>query len=113
MVRRVARILRDTVLHEWRCAFITAAATTHTAPAHAMDAEGVTAFTRYIGQLCAQREIDIYRLAERLTMDPTELLKMINGKLAPTHAALSGLARELDIDVRYLERLAEDRPVLK
>jgi ribosome-binding protein aMBF1 (putative translation factor) len=95
MVRKIARTLKDAVLHD----FIT---TTHTAPGHAK----VSEFTRYVGQLCTQREIDIYRLAQRLTMDPTELLRIINGRLAPTNAVLSGLARELDADVRHLEKLA-------
>jgi hypothetical protein len=76
MVRKIARTLKDAVLHD----FIT---TTHTAPGHAMDVEKVSEFTRFVGQLCTQREIDIYRLAERLTMDPTELLRIINGRLAP------------------------------
>jgi hypothetical protein len=68
----------------------------------------VSEFTKHVGELCARREIDIYRLAERLTMDPIELLKMINGRLMPTNVVLSGLARELDTDVRYLEKLAEE-----
>lgn len=67
-----------------------------------------SAFTKHVGNLCTRREIDINRLAERLTMDPTELLKMINGRLIPTNVLLSGLARELDADLRYLEELAEE-----
>ena len=41
-------------------------------------------------------------------MDPTELLKMINGRLPPTNVVLSSLARELDADVRHLEKLAAE-----
>jgi hypothetical protein len=67
----------------------------------------VSEFTRHVGKLCARREIDIYRLAQCLTVDPTELLEMINGRLLPTNAVLSGLALELDTDGRYLEKLAE------
>jgi hypothetical protein len=33
---------------------------------------------------------------------------MINGKSMPTKAFLSGLAKELDSDPRYLEKLAEE-----
>jgi transcriptional regulator with XRE-family HTH domain len=73
-----------------------------------MDVEKVSEFTSYVGQLCAQREIDIYLLADRLTMDPTELLRMINGRLKPTHEVLAGLARELHADGRQLEKLAEE-----
>jgi ribosome-binding protein aMBF1 (putative translation factor) len=68
----------------------------------------VSEFTKHVGDLCTRRELDIDRLAERLTMDPTELLKMINGRLMPTNVVLSGLARELDTDLRYLEKLAEE-----
>jgi ribosome-binding protein aMBF1 (putative translation factor) len=68
----------------------------------------VSEFTKYLGDLCARREIDLYRLAERLTMDPTDLIKMINGRLMPTNVVLSGLARELDTDTRLLERLADE-----
>jgi ribosome-binding protein aMBF1 (putative translation factor) len=68
----------------------------------------VSEFTKHVGDLCTRREIDIGRLAERLTMDPAQLLKMINGRLTPTNVALSGLARELDTDLRYLQKLAEE-----
>jgi hypothetical protein len=37
-----------------------------------------------------------------------ELLRMINGKVMTTKAVISGLARELDTDVRYLEKLAAE-----
>jgi ribosome-binding protein aMBF1 (putative translation factor) len=68
----------------------------------------VSEFTKHVGDLCTRRELDIHRLAERLTMDPTELLKMINGRLMPTNLVLSGLARELHTDLRYLEKLADE-----
>jgi ribosome-binding protein aMBF1 (putative translation factor) len=68
----------------------------------------VSEFTKHVGDLCTRREIDIDRLAQRLTMDPAELLKMINGRLTPTNVALSGLARELDTDLRYLQKLADE-----
>jgi hypothetical protein len=41
-------------------------------------------------------------------VDPIELLRMINGRSLPTKAIVAGLARELDSDVRYLEKLAEE-----
>ena len=68
----------------------------------------VSEFTRHVGDLCTLLEIGIDRLAERLRMDPTELLKMINGRLIPTNVVLSGLARELGTDLPYLEQLAEE-----
>ena len=36
------------------------------------------------------------------------LLRMINGKVMPTKAVIVGLARELDSDVRYLEKLVAE-----
>jgi transcriptional regulator with XRE-family HTH domain len=72
-----------------------------------MDQRGVSEFTKFVGELCAQREIDIYQLAERLTMDPAELLKIVNGRLMPTEVVLSGLSKALDSDVDNLKKLAE------
>jgi hypothetical protein len=65
-------------------------------------------FTKHVGGLCTRREMDIDRLAKRLVMDPTQLLKMINGRLIPTTLVLSGLAQELHTDVRHLEKLAKE-----
>jgi transcriptional regulator with XRE-family HTH domain len=67
----------------------------------------VSEFTRHLGDLCARREIDIHELAERLTMDPAELLEIVNGRMMPTDAVLSGLSTALDSDVRDLKTLAE------
>jgi hypothetical protein len=50
----------------------------------------------------------VIKLGPKLGMDPMELLRMINGKVVPTKAVVQGLARELDSDVRYLEKLAEE-----
>jgi hypothetical protein len=43
-----------------------------------------------------------------LGVDPMELLRMINGRSLPTKAIVAGLARELDSDLLYLEKLAEE-----
>jgi ribosome-binding protein aMBF1 (putative translation factor) len=72
-----------------------------------MDQRRVSEFTKFVGELCARREIDIYQLAERMTMDPTELLKIVNGRLMPTDVVLSGLSKALDSDVHTLKTLAE------
>ena len=72
-----------------------------------MDQRRVSDFTKFVGELCARREIDIYQLAERLTMDPAELLKIVNGRLMPTEVVLSGLSKALDSDVDNLKKLAE------
>jgi hypothetical protein len=71
----------------------------------------VSDFTRYVGALLSRRQVEIYPLSRHLDMDPTELLRMINGLAPPTKAVIAGLARELDTDVRHLEKLAaEIRP---
>jgi ribosome-binding protein aMBF1 (putative translation factor) len=70
----------------------------------------VSEFTRHVGGLCARREIDLYQLAERLAMDPAELLEIVNGRLMPTDVVLSGLSKALDSDVRDLKMLAEKMP---
>jgi hypothetical protein len=41
-------------------------------------------------------------------VDPAELLSMINGNLVPSKAVIRGLAKELDSDPRYLEKLASE-----
>jgi hypothetical protein len=68
----------------------------------------VSDFTRYVGVLLSRRQVEIYPLSRRLNMDPTELQRMINGIATPTKAVIAGLARELDTDVRHLEKLAEE-----
>lgn len=72
-----------------------------------MDQRRVSEFTKFVGELCARREIDIYQLAESMTMDPAELLKIVNGRLMPTDVVLSGLSKALDSDVDNLKKLAE------
>jgi hypothetical protein len=68
-------------------------------------------FSKHIGALCVTRDTNVHKLGAKLGVDPAELLRMINGKVVPTKAVISGLARELDSDVRYLEKLAaEIRP---
>jgi plasmid maintenance system antidote protein VapI len=68
----------------------------------------VSDFTRYVGALLSRRQVEIYPLSRRLDVDPTELLRMINGIATPTKAVIAGLARELDTDVRHLEKLAKE-----
>ena len=65
-------------------------------------------FSKHIGALCVKRDTNVHKLGAKLGIDPTELLSMINGKKVPTKAVISGLARELDSDVRCLEKLAEE-----
>lgn len=50
---------------------------------------------------------NVHQLGPALGVDSQELLEMINGRETPTKAVTHGLAKELDSDVKHLERLAE------
>jgi hypothetical protein len=50
----------------------------------------------------------VHKLGAKLGMDPTALLRMINGKAPLTKVVLVGLAKELGSDIRYLEKLATE-----
>ena len=65
-------------------------------------------FSKHIGALCVKRDTNVHKLGAKLGVDPAVLLSMINGKVMPTKAVISRLARELDSDVRYLEKLAAE-----
>jgi plasmid maintenance system antidote protein VapI len=71
-----------------------------------MAAQKVYEFSKHMGALCARAGKNVYDLAPKLGLLPSELLAMINGRVKPTKAVIAGLAKELDSDVRYLERLA-------
>jgi hypothetical protein len=47
-------------------------------------------------------------LAEKLKMDVTDRMRQCNGKTPPTKAVIKGLAKELDIDESFLDRLADE-----
>jgi hypothetical protein len=50
----------------------------------------------------------VFRLGAKVGIDLMELLQMINGKVAPTRAVISGLAKELDSNVPLLAKLAAE-----
>jgi hypothetical protein len=68
----------------------------------------VSEFTKFIGSMCARKMLNVYQLGPRLGIEPDELLAMINGRKATPPRIVQGLARELNIDDRYLERLAAE-----
>jgi hypothetical protein len=71
----------------------------------------VCEFSKHIADLCATRGTDVFKLAAKLGTDPIELLRMINGKVVPTRAVISGLAKELHSNVSLLTKLtAEIKP---
>jgi hypothetical protein len=43
-------------------------------------------FSTYVGNLCVTRGTDVFKLGAKLGIDPIELLRMINGKVAATKA---------------------------
>ena len=65
-------------------------------------------FSVTIGENCARKMRTFAGLAEALKMDVTDLMRQCNGKTAPPKALVKGLAKELDIDESYLNRLAEE-----
>jgi transcriptional regulator with XRE-family HTH domain len=50
----------------------------------------------------------VVKLGKKLGVDPVELLRMFNGEAVPTKAVIAGLAKGLDSDLRYLEKLAAE-----
>ena len=54
------------------------------------------------------RGTDVFKLGAKLGMDPIELLRMINGRVVPTKAVISGLAKELHSNVSLLTKLASE-----
>jgi hypothetical protein len=65
-------------------------------------------FSEHICALCATRGTEVFRLGAKLGIDPMELLQMINGKVMPTGAVISGLAKELHSNVSLLTKLATE-----
>ena len=66
------------------------------------------AFSVTIGETCARKMRTFVDLADKLKMDIHDLMKQCNGKVPPTKALVKGLAKELDINESYLEKLAEE-----
>jgi hypothetical protein len=65
-------------------------------------------FSTTIGEACARQMITFHDLASALNMDVHDLMKQANAKVPPSKALVKGLARELKIDERSLEKLAEE-----
>ena len=69
-------------------------------------------FSAYVGNLCVTRGTDVFKLGAKLGIDPIELLRMINGKVVPTKAVLSGLAKELHSNLSLLTKLARENQAM-
>jgi hypothetical protein len=65
-------------------------------------------FSTHIGAACAKQFRNFPDLAEKLKMPLTDLMQQVNAKAPPSRATAKGLARELDIDESFLEKLADE-----
>jgi transcriptional regulator with XRE-family HTH domain len=61
-----------------------------------------------LGQRATSNSRTFGDLAEKLKMNVTDLMLQCNGKAPPSKALVKGLAKELDINESYLEKLAEE-----
>jgi transcriptional regulator with XRE-family HTH domain len=66
------------------------------------------AFSTHIGAACNKQSRTFQDLADKLKMDVHDLIPQCNGKVPPSKALVKGLAKELDIDESFLNRLAEE-----
>ena len=66
------------------------------------------AFSVTIGEACSRKMRNFLELAEKLKMPVGDLMKQANGHAPPSKALVKGLARELEINEGYLEKLAEE-----
>jgi ribosome-binding protein aMBF1 (putative translation factor) len=62
----------------------------------------------HIGATCAKQFRTFQDLADKLKMDGTDLMRQCNAKAPPSKALVKCLARELDINESFLEKLAEE-----
>jgi hypothetical protein len=65
-------------------------------------------FSTHIGAACAKQFRRFADLAEKLGMDVTDLMLQCNAKAPPSKALVKGLARELDINESFLDKLADE-----
>jgi hypothetical protein len=65
-------------------------------------------FSTHIGAACAKQFRTFADLAEKLKMPVEDLMKQCNGKVPPSKALVKGLAKKLDLDESFLNRLAEE-----
>jgi hypothetical protein len=65
-------------------------------------------FSTHIGAACTRQFRTFPELVEKLRMDVTEAMRQCNGKVSPSKALVRGLAKELDIDESFLEKLADE-----
>jgi hypothetical protein len=64
-------------------------------------------FSTHSGAACARQMVNFQQLADKLKMDATDLMHQCNAKAPPSKAPVEGLARGLDINEQFLEKLAD------
>ena len=57
---------------------------------------------------CSRQMKTFHDLAEKLKMPVEDLMRQCNGKVSPCKALVRGLAKELEIDESFLNRLADE-----
>jgi hypothetical protein len=62
-------------------------------------------FRKHVGAMCVTRTVSLVR--GRASSHWSRFV-VINGKVVPTKSVVAGLARELDSDPRYLEKLSAE-----
>jgi|HubBroStandDraft_1064217.scaffolds.fasta_scaffold288148_2 hypothetical protein len=65
-------------------------------------------FSTHIGAACASKMRTFPDLAEKLKIDVIDLMRQCDGKVPPSKVLVKGLAKELDIDESFLNRLADE-----
>jgi hypothetical protein len=81
---------------EWRLARTLSVSGTNqwpTNPSRKMPEPLVYEFSKHIVALCVRANTNVFKLGEKLGIDPAELLAMINGKVMPTKAASAAWLR--------------------
>jgi hypothetical protein len=63
-------------------------------------------FSTHIGAACARQFITFQDLADKQKTDVHDLLRQCNGHASTSKALVRRLARELKIDLQFLEKLA-------
>ncbi len=65
-------------------------------------------FSVTIGETCNRKMWNFLDLAEKLRIPVEDLMRQCNGHASPSKALVKGLAKELDINESYLDKLAEE-----
>jgi hypothetical protein len=65
-------------------------------------------FSIRIGSSCDRQVRNFFDLANALNVQVREVVLQCNGYAPPSKVLVQGLARELDIDEGFLERLADE-----